>query len=503
MRKVYLILICGLIASMGFPEESSLPITLDFLYTGSWANSFNTSESDIDSDLLFQGGTLINRGEIIIGLPEWDLSFRLQGIDRRKIPESSTDVFNPGAGIYFGGEGVAGKFLGKSRLLHGVLDEYGLPARIKNVWAKSPPYAELRKPTISELRTDPSTRTPETYLYLGFPRLEGFLGGAFSGFFSTQVDEESNAAFGAGLEYRPSRTFSLRLECFYTERELEARSPNSWFSDKPPLPERDFRLYGFGANLSTQNFGLAMDLAYSETFAYGKDMYANAALRIGSKPWKFSLAADLVGNRYVDRDYNSLASGLRIGARLERSWIRSGLFRLDAMVRTSDPGFNSGTFNVYFRPSAPRGRTLPLFRFTRTSLTLGRNAVDPLKTQDSINASLGFNIMSLRFVLTGNFQGLSVLDDMQNPLFSSPFFDESVSSKYSIEAGFGLGNVSFRINTGYTFREEKDNILDFSLYSSISFDRFGRLSFRIAATEYPDKWNYYLTWRLGRLSLLP
>ena len=485
--------------------ESDVPkdplFTLTLLMTGSWDKTFRTDDSDLTGELLFNGGTLFNRGEIILGIPRLHLNFRLQGIDRRKLPIHDSNIFDhnfmsPGVGIYFAGKGPFANFLGNSRLLYGVLDEYGLPSRIKNVWAKSPPFSEYRKPIMSDLRLSYSSNPPETYLYLGFPQL-----GAFSGFAFAQINNgDFSPAFGTGLEWRPSRTFNLRLEGFYTQQVLEPRTPSAWFSVSPPLPEREFRLFGFAAAFDTVKWGMAADFALSETFAFGRGFYGNAALRFGSKPWKFSFAADAVVSRYVGRDGNITNPGLRLAGRLERSWIRSGLFRFDAVFRS--PGieetFERGNISLFFRPSAPRGRAVPLFRFTRASFSLNRNAVNPLKTEDSLDAALGFNIRSLRMVLSGKLNSRSALDDTN--IFSLPIFEGFESSKISLEAAFGIKNVSFRISSGYMFRAEKDNIWDFSLYGSLTMKNYGRISLKIAATEFPHKWNYYISWRLGRFT---
>jgi hypothetical protein len=391
--------------------------------------------------------------------------------------------------------------LGNSRLLYGVLNEYGLPARLRNVWAKAPPYAEYRKPYSSDLRTDPSSNKAETYLYLGLPKWKPSWG-ELTGFVSAQMDDEFNPAFGGGFTFQIDKHTALKLDGFYTQRILKERSPNSWFSLSPPLPEREFRFYGLGAAFDTQNWGVAADVGLSETFAWGRDLYGNAAMRIGTKPWKFSFAMDAAGDRYVGRDGNIPGPGFRIAGRLERNWIRSGLFRATLVFRSPGLGedFERSSFAIYFRPSAPPPRSNPFFRFTRASFSLSRNAVNPLKTEDSISAALAFNLSVMRFVFTGNLHSLTSLngDELFLALPLPPSFDRFESSRITSEVSWNLKGIQFSARAGYLMRAEKDNIWDFSLNTSLRLAKIGRISFKVAAPEFPDKWTYSLSWRLEK-----
>jgi hypothetical protein len=431
------------------------------------------------------------------------LTFRLQGIDKRKLPSEEEGQINPGFGLYYNGSrntGSFGKILGNSRLLWGILDEYGLPARLRNVWAKSPPYTEYRKPYSSDLKTDPSTNKPETYLYLGLPKWNIFSWGAFSGFISAQMDDDFYPAFGTGFDFQFNKNTALKLDGFYTQRVLKGKSPSAWFSLSPPLPDREFRFYGLGTAFDAKNWSIAGDLGLSETFAWGRGLYANAALRLGTRPWKFSFAIDAAGSRYVGRDGNIPGAGFRIAGRLESQWVRSGLFRATLVFRSPGLGedFDRSSIDFYFRPSSPPARSNPFFRFTRASLSLSRNAVNPLKTEDSISAVLAFNISILRFVFTGNIYSLTSLnkDELFLALPLPPCFDLFKSSKISSEISWSIKGVQFSIKAGYLIRAEKNNIWDFSLNTSLRLAKLGRISFKIAAPEFPDKWTYTLSWRL-------
>ena len=506
--KSIFILVIGLAAFRAYPAEKIAPdskkplFTWDLLWTGSWTKSFNTAGSRLDGEMLYSGGTLVNRGELTVGVPGLFLDFRFQFIDKRKLPAGDNDYYNPGFGIYFNGTG-------NSRLLYGVLDEYGLSARIKNMWAKSPPYAEYRKPSIRDLKTDPSSSPPDIYLYFGFPRF-----GFFSGYASVQTGSGFFPDLGCGLEFCPDKNTSFLLEGFYTQQVLQPRMPQTWFSASPPLPERDFRFLGLGTNISLKNFGLAADIAFSDTFAYGRDFYGNAALRISGKPgisgfagiflmpWKFSMAIEGSGIRYVGRDGSIPGSGFRAAGRLETSWVRSGLFRFDASFRSSGIGesFYKGSLYAYYRPSAPKGKSVPPFRISRASLYIARNAAEPLKTDDSLTAVLGFNFNVFRFVLTGNLDCKTALENDSFNIGLPPFFDRFESSKISLETAWSFYNIGFNFKTGYLFNAVKDNVWDFSLNSSVKFSKIGRISLIIAASDFPLKWNYTVSWRMGKFS---
>jgi hypothetical protein len=49
---------------------------------------------------------------------------------------------------------------------------------------------------------------------------------------------------------------------------------------------------------------------------------------------------------------------------------------------------------------------------------------------------------------------------------------------------------------GYMIRAQKEPIWDFSLNSSLKTGNIGRVSLKIASTDFPDKWNYAFSWRL-------
>ena len=284
---------------------------LDLLWTGFWYKSIRTQEGEFPAtDDIFSGGTLFNRGDLSLRLPRQELSFRFLATDKRLLPLEEDDGragFNPALGIYHQGSG--------SRLLHGVQTEFGLPARVNNVWLRWIPYMESRSPSSRDLKLEPAARDrAENYLYLALPY--NWLPG-IDAFFSTALDEEMQTAFGSGIGYA-RESMQVRFEGFFTRKELAPRQVSAWFSETPPLPQRDFDIYALSLLINTPNLGFATDWAFSETFAWGQGTYGNFALRLGHRPWRFSLAGDGATNRFSDRSGSTAGAGLRLGARAER-----------------------------------------------------------------------------------------------------------------------------------------------------------------------------------------
>ena len=493
------LLVLHVLPCMGTEKTSGKALfTWDLVWTGSWYKSIKTQEGDsLSSEDLFSGGTLYNRGDILLGLPKLDLSFRFLAIDKRLLPPDENDGkagFNPAAGIYHHGSA--------SRFLYGVQSEYGLPARINNIWLRSVPYMESRNPSSRDLKTEPAAKdTKESYLYLALPKK--FLPG-FNAFFSAALDEELNSAFGTGLGFEKNK-MELRLEGYYTQKELPPRTISTWFSSAPPLPERDFRIFAFGALFSSPLFSIATDWAYSETFAWGSGIYGNFALSVGNKPWRFSFAGDGAGGRFADRSGSTSGAGFRLAAKGERFWPRSGLLRFQGTFRS--PGleeeFNRGYLSVYYRPSAPsaaarRANSFPV-RFTRASLSINRDARNPEKTADTLDAMAGFYFGPLSTVFTFSYHGVSCLDEDSGfpVLFQFPAFESFESLKFACELGLKLGIFDIRTKLSHTIRAEKASLWEPSLNFSVKPGKWGRIGLKIAFTDFPGKWNYTLSWRFA------
>jgi hypothetical protein len=298
----------------------------------------------------------------------------------------------------------------------------------------------------------------------------------------------------------------LRLEGYYTGKELPARNSQTWFSPSPSLPERDFSIYALALVFHSTHAAFATDWALSETFAWGEGVYGNFSLRLGHRPWRFSLAGDGVGGRFSDRTGSATGTGLRLAARAERFWPRSGLLRFQGNLRSSglEEPFDRGSVSVYYRPSAPtaaaRRESTSFIRFTRASLSLGRDARKTDKSIDTMSGLAGFNMGPFTTAFSLALNNNSMLGEESGSLFQFPLFETFDSFKIGGElgwrtAGFPVGNLDLRTRLGYTIRAEKEPILDFSVNCAFRPGRWGRVSLRIASTDFPEKWNYTLSWR--------
>ena len=493
---IFLLLLAKSLAAETLEKDTEKNLfAWNLLWTGSWYKNFNTTnENTTLSEDLFSGGTLYNRGDFSLGLLKPDLSLRFIATDKRLLPPEEDDGkagFNPGAGIYHLGTG--------SRLLYGVQSDYGLPARINNIWLRAAPFMESRSPSSKDFKTEPAAKdSSETYLYLALPNklLPGF-----SAFASSSLDEELNYSVGTGLGYGWSGKEML-FEGFYAQKELPSKSVSSWFSSPPPLPERKFRIFALTGLFSSRLISFAGDFAYSETFSFGSGMYGNFALSIGNKPWRFSLAGDSAGSRFSGRDGSTPGAGFRLAAKGERFWIRSGLLRFQGSIRS--PGikedFNRGNLSIYFRPSAPsaaekREKPNPI-RFARASLGINRDARNPLKTSDSLDGLAGFNLGPLNAVLSLGLNHLSRLNEESNspPLFTSPFFETFDSFKISGELGIKFSIFELRTRLGYTTRAKKDPLWEPAINFTARPGKWGRISLKIASTDFPEKINYTFSW---------
>jgi hypothetical protein len=497
----YLFLIIGLFMAAGLGAQPLF--TWNLLWTGSWEES----------------KTLNNRGDFRFGFSVPALLVRAQALDRHTINFELDPVWgDPSKGITSGSCALYHRTEGSqatdSRLLYGVIDEWGLPARIRSPWIRAAPYAENRKPSMADLRTTiSSTKKDELYMYLSSPRLnlerllpELSLRGYASGQFTPSDTAEENPApaFTGGLEGFLGKKAYLSLEGFYTGFKLPAKQSSAWFSDPPPLPDRDFRLGAAALALKLYWFSLTSDWAWSETFAYGNGVYGNAGIRINPPlfaPWSLSLAADGMSERYTGRDGANPGGGFRTAGKIERKGKRSSLFRASGSFRSPAAGeaFERSSMGLYYRfpASAPRSKagSFPL-RIRRVTLNAGKNASDRKKINDGVDASLGLSLNPLNINLATSIDWLARSDEPPSPF---PFFPPGAfnSTKTSCELLWSPGIFQFRTRWGYTAYAKKDNQWEASVSAAARF-KHGRFSVKFAWPVFPDKWNCTLSWRVEK-----
>ncbi|MDR1373510.1 MAG: hypothetical protein LBJ24_00915 [Treponema sp.] len=376
-----------------------------------------------------------------------------------------------------------------SRFLYGIQDEAGLPARIRNPWARAIPFVEYHKPSVRDLKTEPSsTREAETYLYLSSPQL-----GPLRGFTSVVLDSDWTPAYSWGMAAQLAKKTSLSAEGFFTEKNLPPRRASAWFSETPPLPERDFRIYGANVTFNAPLIGFASDWAYSEAFGYGADLYGNAALRLGDKPWRLSAAADGAGERYTGRDGAAAGSGFRNALRLERFGARNGLFRTAVSLRAKSFGdtFERSSAALYYRlPAAPRGEA-PFLRPTRFSLTFNRNGSDPGTILDSAEGTAGFAAGPINAVFQGTLAGAGGGPGVfPNPASGYDFNSLKVSGEFS----WPVKILLFGARLGCTLPAQKDLRWNANFSASVR-GKSGRFTVKLASENLPREWIWTLSWR--------
>jgi hypothetical protein len=527
MKYTLSVLAAGLVLAGALFAESAPPrFDWRLLWAGSWE----------------EGETLNNRGDLRLIFPAPGLSLRAEAIDRRPLDFRSSPALkdfgqgqdNYGAALYHGPTG--------SRLLYGVLDEWGLPARLRNPWLRALPFAENHRPSAADLKTALSTTgKPETYLYLGSPRLNMFprmRGGgiALRGFASAQMDLDYQPGFVGGLEAGFGKTAEVRLEGFYTAKTLPPRKSTTWFSESPPLPERDFRLAGLGLLVDTPALTLSSDWACSETFAWGRDLYGNLGLRFtptlpaGWGRWALSLAADGAGSRYTSREGSSPGAGFRSGGKLEWHGPRSSLLRLSASLRA--PGlwepFDRSAASLSWRLPGPGKNGGGPFRLTRISLGADRNAQDRDKILDRLDLGLGFTLNPLLFGRAANAATAATAATATSAataataaaaghrgFFNSPLgFSLSGTVKgrtaaapgspHAFESAGAAGEISwqpgffqFKTRAACEWKKTPEATWEVSASAAVRF-RSGRLTVKIAAPDFPGEWNGTVSWRLEK-----
>jgi hypothetical protein len=527
----YLFLLIGLIMPAGIPaqnasiQQSVQPLfTWDLLWAGSWEES----------------KTLNNRADFRFGFTKPALLFRGQALDRHTLNFKLDHVWgDPTKGITSGSFGLYHKGTA-SRLLYGILDEWGLPARIRSPWTRSVPYAENHKPVMADLRTTASsTKKDELYLYLSSPSinlerfgpaisLKGYASAQFTDLMATA--ENDAPAFAGGLEGFFGKKTYLLLEGFYTGFKLPSKESSTWFSNPPPLPARDFHLGAAALMLNVPYLSLSSDWAWSETFAYGRGIYGNVGIHVNPpfiSPWSLSLATDGMSERYTGRDGANPGGGFRMAWKLERTGLRSSLFRANIGFRSSTFGEPSerGSIGLYYRfppmVAGKKARKFPL-HISRVSFNVDRNASDLKKIKDGIDGSVGLSLnlpalslprallpasaakvknpkpkeYPLNINLAASIDWLGRADDQPSSFpFSSPV--EFNSAKTSCELLWSPGIFQIRTKLGYTAFANKDNQWEASIGTAVRL-RHARFSMKFAWPVFPEKWNCTLAWRVEK-----
>jgi len=487
------------------PEASEPLFNFNALWSGSWTGSESKTWN----------GSLHNRLDLNLEILPANLSLRGQILDRRPFNFDKDSMWGDPEKVITHFTGGLYHITTGSRLLYGVLDEWGLPARIRSPWVRSPPYVENHAEISANIKTAASgAKEDEAYLCLSTPNLEIFPGVKLRSFISGQSNTKIFApALSGGINFTFGKNTRLLLEGFYAEQTLAPSKISTWFPNPPPLPQRDSYLYSAGLLLKNPNFSVSSDFALSETFAWGKDIYANLGVSLSpplpfgtrARPLLISFAADGAGKRFIYRDGVNHGEGFRSAGRLDLRGRYNSLIRLSSVLRAPEYGeeFNRSSTNIYYRaPSSLAINRSKALWLSRISIYADRNAENPLKISDSYSGSIGIAV-NLRYFgttsplninISGSIKGITMSDSVPSPF---PIPNEAWSwESASVGAEFIWSNKRYQLRSkiGYTNHVEKDEKWDFSISALMRF-KHGRLSLKIGSTEFPEKWNWSVSWR--------
>ncbi|MDR2551832.1 MAG: hypothetical protein LBD31_01505 [Treponema sp.] len=484
------------LAAAGAGAQEAAPVRPELRWSGS----------------LDKGGILEDRVEFRLHGSRPGLTFRAQALDRRPAaswgqftesfgegPAADRRITQPGLGIYHGPTG--------SRVLYGVLDQGGLAARARNIWIRGAPHVESHGPSSADLKTVPSASAKaQGYAYLGSPWVAAGRGGVrFFASCALEI-EEGFPLVTAGTDVRFDGGGLLRLEGLYTRRTLGERTSSTWFNPKPALPERDTRLMGGSLAFHLPAFGFAADLVESETFAFGRALYGNLAFRFGDKPWRFSLALDGAGSRFVDSAGGVPGSGFRSALRLERRGRRSSLLRIDALFRGPGPedmsalaeSFDRTSLDLYCRLPVSQA-PLALSRFSLGAARDGRKADGAL---DSAAFMAALKLGPLDGVSEGGLTWrVGTCESRRwSQSLSWTFRKAGRVSAAALASTRSPGTprpftLGVKLKAGYEHTSEKGSVWDTALSAAIQ-GRRSRLAVQVSSPEFPRQWEYSLSWRL-------
>ena len=468
----------------GFAEQTEKTLEPFVSWNVKWSGAWEKTSS------IHLNRTFHNQGEINLFILPLDLQMRGKILDRRTI---NFDLSNPWANPVRETTNLTGGLYHtqtSTRLLYGVLEERGLPARIRSPWIRSPPYPENHKPSIADLRTEASsTREDEVYLHISSPFLTLSPGIAIWCFGSAQTTINNDAAaYSGGLDIIFNKKSNLLLETFYAEKTLPPKNSSSWFvtAPAPPsLPEREFRLYAAAFLFKNPYFSASSDFAFSQTFFWGNDIYANLGVSFSpSRSLLISFAADGAGERFVNRDGVNYSEGFRSAGKIEWKGRFNSLLRINSTLRADSFGEEFNRFSFDFLYRAPVRRNNKNIHLTRLSLSADRSAQNPEKIINNFSGAAGFGLNPFRLIISPSVNYHSVLNGAWS--YDSGAISGEIIWQHKI--------FQLRIKGEYMNFTEKNEKWGFYTGCSWRF-RQGRLNFRLESPDLPEKWNWGISWR--------
>jgi hypothetical protein len=511
MNKFFPVICAALAAaSAGYADDAA---RFSLLYSGAW--SFDQEA---------ETGKLENRLDGRVFFFNRSFYARAQILERSPAPPfepPALEHFNAGAGLYHKKTG--------SRLLYGRLQERGALARARNPWTRSAPFVESHEPAASDLVTDfSSVKEAKYHLFLSSPDIifsadSGFLKNMkhLSVYAAGTLDADSDAVLSGGVRAGFGKTTGLRVEFFWNGLTLPPRSDSAWFAVPPALPVRQAHVYAAAAVFTSAWVDAASDWAFSETAAFGRGVYGSVGVRVGKKPWLFSIAADGAGDRFTGGG-DLPKQGFRAALKLEYYGKRNSVLRLRTTLRSTALGdmfeadglttehvgnsvgaffrkFDQSETDIYWRLPALRKSPAAL---SRISVSAARDAREGDRAEDSYKVELGFILWRLRCAASGSLIGFSYAGadaSASAATFASPYpvphgwvFDSGrVHGSVSCDAGmfrFGLG-------AGWTVKPTAA-VWNGSLSVSVR-GKGWRLGIKAASEAFPREWTYTVSGRFA------
>jgi hypothetical protein len=135
---------------------------------------------------------------------------------------------------------------------------------------------------------------------------------------------------------------------------------------------------------------------------------------------------------------------------------------------------------------------------------LAREASNPEKILDTLEALGAFRFWELAFVFHGALSGLGIPEAGNSnsapfplPVPSAEYPYTYDSAKFGADASYALKPFQFGLKAGCTLKREKEPKWEGALSAAVR-GKWGRLTIKVSSPELPEKWELGLSWRLQR-----
>ncbi|GMO29935.1 MAG: hypothetical protein Ta2B_10860 [Termitinemataceae bacterium] len=453
-----------------------------------------------ESGSLVQNATLSNRLNLNLNIPALD-GLRLRSIAAYEAPlppkgDFTDGKFNLGFGLYHQKTG--------SRLLYGGLQTTGLAKRGANVFSHQVPFLEAHTSSTADLKTS-GLNAEDNMFYASlispkiFDTFNLYAAALVPNATNTsQSNIENNIEWTGGSTVYVGSSSALRLEFFGTQKQLGERPADAWFSNKIYLEQRSLNYYAASLVWINPLVSFAADFAQSNVFSFGKDIYANAALRIGSNPWRLSFAIDGAGERYSSSAGTVVGAGFRSAAKFEWNIKPTSLFKISTALQSAgiSKPFTKSDSTIYYRfPIAQNYFISP----SQLSINIAHNAEDRKKITDSYLIKTALNAGPLRTSFDVTLKQNSIAEEgavilPYSDLLSNKDFE---SLKFTASVSLPIFLLFMKVSCTETIYANKETFFGGSIYLSFS-GKYGYLNLRLTNSdiEENDDWTFSVSWKI-------